>query len=94
MEEQQSGVSLNASRGFCPPLQVASPILLPPMFATRIDEMPHLDGLRFKTTYVFLKVAVCARQSLVLSQVLPPRFDDKRFDVVRRMLSIAINAPS
>src|SRR5882762_7258372 len=69
------------------------PHLLPPTFATRIDEMPHLDGLRFKTTYVFLKVAVSSRQSLVLSQVLRPRFDDERFDVERRMLGIAIDAP-
>jgi len=86
-------VSLNASRGSCQPLQVASPNLLPPTFATRIDEMPHLDRLRFKATHVFLKVAVSSRQSLVLSQVLRPRFDDERFDVVRRMLSIAIDAP-
>src|SRR6266436_9991962 len=30
MEEQQSGVSLNASRGLCQPLQVASPIYCRP----------------------------------------------------------------
>jgi hypothetical protein len=64
-----------------------------PALATRIDEMPHLDRLRFKTTYVFLQLAVPSRQSLVLSQVLRPRFDDERFDVARRVLSIAINAP-
>ena len=43
-----------------------------PALATRIDEMPHLDRLRFKTTYVFLQLAVPSRQSLVLSQVLRP----------------------
>ena len=64
------------------------------MLATRIDEMPHLNRLRFKATHVFLKVAVPSRQSFVLSQVLRPRFDDERFDVVRRMLSIAIGAVS
>src|SRR5258708_35282866 len=69
------------------------PYLLPPTFATRIDEMPHLDRLRFKATYAFLKLAVPFRQSLVLSQVLRPRFDDERFDVERRMLGIAIDAP-
>src|SRR5712664_269391 len=69
------------------------PHLLPPTFATRIDEMPYLDRLRFKTTNVFLKLAVCAHQSLMLSQVLRPRFDDERFHVVRGMLSIAIDAP-
>ena len=93
MEEQQSGVSLNASRGLCPASSGRVPYLLPPTFATRIDEMSHLDRLRFKATHVFLKVAVSSRQSLVLSQVLSPRFDDERFDVVRRMLSIAIDAP-
>jgi hypothetical protein len=49
-------------------------------------KMPHLGRLRFKTTHAFLKVAVSSRQSLVLSQVLRPRFDDERFDVVRGML--------
>ena len=68
--------------------------LMPAMLATCIDEMPHLDRLRFKTTHAFLKVAVPSRQSFVLSQVLRPRFDDERFDVVRRMLSIAIGAVS
>ena len=67
---------------------------MPAMLATCIDEMPHLDRLRFKTTHAFLKVAVPSRQSFVLSQVLRPRFDDERFDVVRRMLSIAIGAVS
>src|SRR5579864_7360308 len=93
--EEQSGKSPNVT------LDVGSARLFrsrphsqPPTFATRIDEMSHLDRLRFKMTYIFLKVAVCARQSLVLSQVLRPRFDDKRFDVVGRMFSIAINAPS
>jgi hypothetical protein len=66
---------------------------MPPALAMRVDEMPNLDRLRFKTTHVFLKVAVSSRQSLVLSQVLRPRFDDERFDVVRRMLSVAIDAP-
>jgi hypothetical protein len=55
--------------------------------------MPHLGRLRFKTTHVFLKVAVSSRHSLVLSQVLRPRFDDERFDVVRGMLCITIDAP-
>jgi hypothetical protein len=50
-------------------------------------KMPHLGRLRFKTTHAFLKVAVSSRQSLVLSQVLRPRFDDERFDVVRGMLA-------
>jgi hypothetical protein len=45
---------------------------IPPALATRINEMPHLDRLRFKTTYVFLQLAVPSRQSLVLSQVLRP----------------------
>src|SRR5258705_12451757 len=66
---------------------------MPPALATRIDEMPHVDWLRFKTTYVFLQLAVPSRQSLVLSQVLRPRFNDERFDVTRRVFSIAINAP-
>ena len=79
--------------GFCPPLHVVSR-LMPPALAMRVDEMPHFDRLRFKTTHVFLKVAVSSRQSLVLSQVLRPRFDDERFDVVRRMLSVAIDAPA
>jgi transposase len=58
---------------------------MPPALRTRIDEMAHLDRLRFKTTYVFLQLAVPSRQSLVLSQVLRPRFDDERFDVARRV---------
>ena len=58
------------------------------------DEMPYLDKLQFKTTDVFLKLAVCARQSFVLPQVFGPRFYDERFDVVRGILSITINAPS
>ena len=57
---------------------------MPPALATRINEMPHLDRLRFETTHVFLKVAVSYRQSLVQPQVLRPRFNDERFDVVRR----------
>src|SRR4029077_18245168 len=92
MEAQQSGVSLSASRGSYLHLQLGS-YLLPPALAMRIDEMPHLDRLRFKTTHAFLKVAVSSRQSLVLSQVFRPRFDDERFDVDRWMLGIAVDAP-
>ena len=49
--------------------------------------------VHFAVRPTFLKVAVSSHQSLVLSQVLRPRFDDERFDVLRRMLSIAIDAP-
>src|SRR5690349_18835995 len=80
----------HATNGINAPLHFT--LRLMPALATRIDEMPHLDRLRFKTTHVFLKVAVSSRQSLVLSQVLRPRFDDERFDVERRMLGIAIDA--
>src|SRR6266478_1614507 len=34
------------------------PYLLPPTFATHIDEMPHLDRLRFKATVSCMRLRV------------------------------------
>lgn len=64
------------------------------LFAPGIDEVPHYDWLCCKPIYAFLYFAIRPGESRMLPQMLSPRIDDERFEVVCRLFGIVIDGPA